>query len=198
MNECWVSEKKKHMYIYICRGAWSSSRGTSGWSMTTWSYSHDLSSSILIKTSFLSLWLVLAAQRLQIGWVSARTSTALPLRLGHFFSVPANLSCQVVNKCCHWSRSIPIVMHRAIYVSMHMTIKRNRPHKIHININYCRQSTMTALHIVVANCHHICAPTKLSGHRPTNIGRCLTTLYAWCPGSNATLWGLALAISWWF
>ena len=40
-----------------------------------------------------------------------------------------------------------------------MTIKCNRAHKIHININYCRQSTMTALHIVVAN-SHICAPTK--------------------------------------
>ena len=76
-------------YIYISRGAWSSSRGTSGWSMTTWSYSHYLSSSILIKTSFLSLGSLSAAQSLQIGWVSARTSTALPLRLGHFFSVPA-------------------------------------------------------------------------------------------------------------
>ena len=43
--------------------------------------------------------------------------------------------CQVVNKCCHWSRSIPIVMHRAIYVSMHMTIKCNRAPQIYVNIN---------------------------------------------------------------
>ena len=194
-----IWKEKTYVYIYICRGAWSSSRGTSGWSMTTWSYSHDLSSSILMKKSFLSLWLVLAAQRLQIGWVSARTSTALPLRLGHFFSVPANLSFVKlwINVLIEVGAYLYIVMHRAIYVSMHMTIKCNRAHKIHKNINYCRQSTMTALHIVVANCH-ICAPTKLSGHRPTNIGQCLTTLYAWCPGSNATLWGLALAISWWF